>query len=199
MKVIKELSDQQLLGYCREGSDKAFDVLFHRYFRPLYQLSLKYVKNAETAEELVMDLLMWVWEKRKTEFCPDGHLKAYLFRAMRNSIISFFRKKTLQTEPIDVYHEEMLPDSRYADHDQLYKELNSCLERKLDDLSPQRKLVYQMSREEEMTYPEIAKKLNLSTNTVKSHMSFSLSHLRKNLDPYLETTITVAFFFLNFF
>lgn len=199
MKIVKELSDQQLLEYCREGSDKAFDLLFHRYFRPLYQLSLKYVKNAETAEELVMDLLMWVWEKRRIDFCPDGNLKAYLFRAMRNSIISFFRKKTLQTEPIDVYHEETFPDSKYADHDQLYKELNNCFQRKLDELSPQRRIVYQLSREEEMTYPEIAKKLQLSKNTVKSHMAFSLSHLRKHLNPHLETTGTAILLFCFLF
>ncbi|WP_442589429.1 RNA polymerase sigma factor [Pedobacter sp. AW31-3R] len=182
MKIVKELSDQQLLEYCRTGNDKAFDILFRRYFRPLYQLSLKYVNHPETAEELVMDLLMWVWEKRKTDICPEGNFSAYIYKAMRNSIISFFRKKTLQTETIDLLHEETLSDSRSADHDYRSKELNASFLQKLEELSPQRRTVYQMSREEEMTYPEIARKLNLSKNTVKSHMSFSLSHLRENLD-----------------
>ena len=185
MKVVKELSDQQLLECCRSGNDKAFDILFQRYFKPLYQLTLKFVSNTETAEELVMDLMMWLWEKRNTEICPDGNFSAYLYKAMRNSIISFFRKRTLQTEPIDLFHEESLADSRSADHDQRYKELESYFQQKLNELSPQRRIVYQMSRDEEMTYPEIAQKLNLSRNTVKSHMTFSLSHLRESLDPHL--------------
>jgi RNA polymerase sigma factor (sigma-70 family) len=118
MKELYALSDHQLLKYCRNGNDKAFDVIFQRYFKPLYSLSLKYVRNTEVAEELAMDLMMWVWEKRTTDFCPEGTLKAYLFRAIRNSVISFFRKKTLATQPIELYHEETMQDSRYADHHQ---------------------------------------------------------------------------------
>lgn len=196
---IKELSDQQLLEYCRAGNDKAFDILFNRYFRPLYRLTLKYTSNAEIAEELVMDLMMWIWEKRNTHICPEGNFSAYLFKAMRNSIISFFRKKTLQTEPIELFHEETVADSKLADHDLHSKGLEDCFQRKLNELSPQRRIVYQMSREQEMTYPEIARKLNLSKNTVKSHMSFSLNHLKKHLDQYLESSITVLFFFYFFF
>src|SRR5687768_741674 len=104
MKESKALSDHQLLESCRNGNDKAFDIIFQRYFKPLYSLSLKYVRNTEVAEELVMDLMMWVWERRAIDFCPDGNLKAYLFRAIRNSVISFFRKKTLATQPLEIYH-----------------------------------------------------------------------------------------------
>jgi RNA polymerase sigma-70 factor (family 1) len=188
MKKLYALSDHQLLEYCRNGNDKAFDVIFQRYFKPLYSLSLKYVRNTEIAEELAMDLMMWVWEKRTTDFCPEGSLKAYLFRAIRNSVISFFRKKTLATQPIELYHEETLQDSKHADHDQISAEIESCFRRKLNELSPQRKKVYEMSREEEMTYPQIAHKLNLSANTVKSHISFSLNHLRKSLQEHLDVT-----------
>ena len=193
MKESKALSDHQLLEFCRNGNDKAFDIIFQRYFKPLYSLSLKYLRNPEVAEELVMDLMMWLWEKRTVDFCPDGNLKAYLFRAIRNSVISFFRKKTLATEPIDVYHEETMEDSRQADHNQVYSEIDNCFQQKLSELSPQRRKVYEMSREEEMTYPQIARKLNLSANTVKSHMSFSLNHLRKSMHEYLDvTTIMVV-------
>ncbi|MNJ97234.1 RNA polymerase sigma-E factor [compost metagenome] len=188
MKELYALSDHQLLEYCRNGNDKAFDIIFQRYFKPLYSLSLKYVRNTEIAEELVMDLMMWMWEKRGTDFCPDGTLKAYLFQAMRNSVISFFRRKTLATQPIELYHEETMQDSKHADHDQIYAEIEACFQKKLGELSPQRRKVYEMSRNEEMTYPQIARKLNLSANTVKSHISFSLNHLRKSLHEHLDVT-----------
>lgn len=192
MKEPIALSDHQLLEYCRNGNDKAFDIIFQRYFKPLHSLSLKYVRNTEIAEELVMDLMMWVWEKRAVDFCPDGNLKAYLFRAIRNSIISFFRKKTLATQPLELCHEETMEDSRQADHNQVYAEIDACFRQKLNELSPQRRKVYEMSREEEMTYPQIARKLNLSANTVKSHMSFSLNHLRKSMHEYLDVTTIIA-------
>lgn len=192
MKESKAISDHQLLEFCRNGNDKAFDIIFQRYFRPLYSLALKYVRNTEVAEELVMDLMMWVWEKRAVDFCPDGNLKAYLFRAIRNSVISFFRKKTLATESIDLYHEETMEDSRQADHNQVYTEIDACFQQTLNELSPQRRKVYEMSREEEMTYPQIARKLNLSANTVKSHMSYSLNHLRKRMHEYLDVTTLIA-------
>lgn len=194
MKELSELSDHQLLKSCRNGNDKAFDLLFQRYFKPLYSLSLKYVRDPEVAEELAMDLMMWVWEKRDLDFCPDGNLKAYLFRAIRNSVISFFRKKTLATQPLEEYHEETMPDSRHADHNQIYTEIEACFQEKLNELSPQRRKVYEMSREEELTYPQIAHQLNLSSNTVKSHMSYSLNHLRKSLHEYLDVTSVIALF-----
>lgn len=193
MKELNALSDHQLLESCRNGNDKAFDTIFQRYFKALYNLSLKYVRNTEVAEELTMDLMMWVWQKRDINFCPDGNFKAYIFRAMRNSIISFFRKKTLATEPIELYHEETVEDSRQADHDQMYADIESCFQQKLNELSPQRRKVYEMSREEEMTYPQIARKLNLSANTVKSHMTFSLNHLRKSMQDYLDVTTIMIF------
>ncbi|SMC89975.1 RNA polymerase sigma factor [Pedobacter nyackensis] len=192
MKESNALSDYRLLEYCRNGNDKAFDVIFQRYFKPLYSLSLKYVRNTEVAEELVMDLMMWVWEKRAVDFCPDGNLKAYLFRAIRNSIISYFRKKTLATQPLELYHEETMQDSKKADDNHVYAEIEACFQEKLNELSPQRRKVYEMSRDENMSYPQIARQLNLSANTVKSHMSFSLNHLRKSMHEYLDVTTIVA-------
>lgn len=192
MKESIALSDHQLLEYCRNGNDKAFDIIFQRYFKPLYALALKYVRNTEIAEELAMDLMMWVWEKRTVDFCPDGNLKAYLFRAIRNRIISYFRKKTLATQPLEFYHEETVPDSVQADDNQVYAEIEACFKKNLSELSPQRRKVYEMSRDEEMTYPQIARKLNLSANTVKSHMSFSLNHLRKSMHEYLDVTTVIT-------
>lgn len=192
MKEPIALSDHQLLEYCRNGNDKAFDILFQRYFKALYSLALKYVRNTEIAEELAMDLMMWVWEKRSVDFCPDGNLKAYLFRAIRNSIISYFRKKTLCTQPLEIYHEETVAEPRQADDNHVYAEIEACFKKNLNELSPQRRKVYEMSREDEMTYPQIARKLNLSANTVKSHMSFSLNHLRKSMHEYLDVTTIIA-------
>ncbi|PYF72998.1 RNA polymerase sigma-70 factor [Pedobacter nutrimenti] len=190
----KELPDQILLEECRRDSRLAYEALFDRYTPRLYKFGLKYLHDSQTTEELVMDLMLWVWNKRhsidlKTEF------SAYIFRAMRNSVISHLRKKVLETTPIDLLLNELAFSGKPADQDLEYKETESLYLEKLALLSPQRQKVFRMSREENMSYREIAQSMNLSVNTVENYMAASLAFFRTNLKEYTDipTLILLAF------
>lgn len=189
---FKTLPDHILIHECRIGNAKAFDILFERYFNKLHFFSLKYLKDRALAEEMVMDLMVKLWEK-KEDLTLETSVGPYLFRAMKNAIVDHYRKKGLETVLLEHYHEELYAVSS-AENNLAFEELHQLYQLNLEKLSPQRRRVFEMSRHEQMTYPQIAKSLNLSVKTVESHVSAALVYLRKNLGEYADSAILILVF-----
>ena len=185
------LSDQQLLEECSRNNLKAFNVLFDRYFTRLFRYALGYVNDECFAEEAMMDLMMWIWEKRHT-LEIQGEFKYYIFRAAKNATIKAIRKKAIQTTSVESIENHISFTSHMADHGILTSELELRYQQELDLLSPQRKIVFQLSREEELSHAEIADHLDISINTVKNHIKFSLNHLRKGFLRYKDAALIVG-------
>lgn len=189
--AYKDLPDHQLLEDCRQGNDKAFNILFQRYFNKLHFFALKFIKDRALTEELVMDIITRLWEKREN-FNTETELGPYLFRALKNAIIDEYRKKELEVVEIEQVPEKYFVGNSTDDRFCL-EELKSVYHVELGKLSPQRRKVFEMSRHRDMTYSEIANDLNLSVKTVESHVSAALIYLRKSLRTYTNTFLTLIF------
>ena len=88
-------SDIELWESCKQDDIPAYNELFDRYAKILYRQTISYVKNEIDAEELVMDLLLSIWEKRNYLHIDSGkNVRAYFMLEMRRRIIKHFQKKT---------------------------------------------------------------------------------------------------------
>jgi len=196
-KVIKDLPDNILLENHRLGDTGAFDAIFKRYYDPLFNYAKKAVKQTEVAEELAMDVLLRLWQK-KEQIEVDNDLRPYLYRAIKNATFNHYRKKILITVPMELIAEQATFITTAADDQLKYAELEKIYYHNLNLLSPQRQKVFRMSREENMTYSQIAKDLGLSINTVENYMVASLSFFRKNLKEHADhIAILIAVTFLS--
>ncbi|WP_316841695.1 RNA polymerase sigma-70 factor [Pedobacter gandavensis] len=184
-KTITVLGDKILLEQYHQGNTTAYNVLFKRYYGPLYGYALKNVRETTIAEELTMDVMLGLW-KKKGAVDIENDLKAYLYRSIKNAIYNHYRKKILSTVPLEQVTEKATPICRSADHDLHSRELEKVYQEKLSKLSPQRRKVYQMSREENMTYAEIAENMDLSVNTVENYMVASLHFFRQQLKEHAD-------------
>ncbi|SDD77741.1 RNA polymerase sigma-70 factor, ECF subfamily [Mucilaginibacter pineti] len=187
---FKNLPDHLLIQKCREGNSKAFDQLFFRYFSRLYKYTIHHTGNEQLAEELVMDLMLWIWNKKET-IEVKGDLSSYLFKAIKNAIYNHFRKIELDTIPIDL----IIVDPPAYDNidDQIAaRELEEEYQLSLTMLTPQRRKVFELSREQDMTYAEIAGHLNLSVKTVEAHVSASLQFMRKRFKNYADLVTLIV-------
>ena len=193
--ALNDLPDFTLLKECRKGNDKAFNVLFRRYFNKLFRYTLNYTKEANIAEELVMDVMLKLWQK-KGEIIIEDNLNAYLFRSMKNALINFWRKKALETSTLDLLKHERYADNRSADYRIICNELEDLYHQKLGKLSPQRKRVFEMSRKENLSYAQIASQLNLSVKTVEQHITSALKYMRENLNVLSDATLLILAFFV---
>jgi RNA polymerase sigma-70 factor (ECF subfamily) len=173
------LSDHELWQYCRQDDIKAYNELFNRYAPKLYRLGMRYLKNRFAVEELALDLLYNIWERRHLLEITDN-LSSYLFRAMHYKAISYLRKAMPQQVSIAALPEDILSPGTGADQQLLYKESARLYQHQLNKLSPQRRKVFEMSREHSLSYADIAKELDLSVNTVENHMAAALAFLRRH-------------------
>jgi RNA polymerase sigma-70 factor (ECF subfamily) len=133
----------------------------------------------------MMDVLFWIWNKRH-ELTIEGEFKHYIFRAVKHATIKVIRKKAFALAPMDEVENDVRFAAAHADQLVYHKELEQQYVSCFKQLSPQRKLVFAMSREENLSHAEIARQLDLSVNTVKNHIKASLNHFREQMGNFAQ-------------
>ena len=189
---ISDLPDKLLLEKHRQGNASAYNILFKRYYDSLYGYALKNLRESYVAEEITMDVMLGLW-KKKGQIEVDNDLKAYLYRSVKNAIYNHYRKKILPTVSLELVKDNLSVTAGVTDQQLNSKELETLYRQKISQLSPQRRRVYELSRDENMTYAEIAKDMDLSINTVENYMVASLSFFRKHLKEHADFTLIFIF------
>ncbi len=179
-KSLTQQTDDRLLVnslIAGNSSQRAFQLLFDRYRIPLYNKALQLLNCHFLAEEAVADVFLKVWSNRKAlQTCLQ--LRAYLFKAVHNRCIDYLRKQRVE----DSYAPEQLPVQQLVsttpEQDMMSKELKGHLQEAVNQLPPKGRAIFRLSREEGLTYSEIAEHLGISVKTVETHIRRSLCNLR---------------------
>ena len=201
---MHQLSSQELsnnIKLLKKGNNAAFEKIYTCYFNRIYSFCFSFTRSGSTAEDLTQDIFVKLWNKRET-IDADQNFDAFLFRVARNQVYNHIRHFVVQrkTELIDPFYDyDKMPlsvDGNRADSGLNFKELSDAANEIIDNMPPQRKQVYTLCREEKLTYGEVAKKLNISINSVKTHMKIALRTFREQLSPLSEYTL-ILFFLLS--
>ena len=169
-----------------KGDEKAFQSIFTSYYEQLFNYILSIVKSKQVAEELVMDVFLKIWLGK--EIIPRiEKFNAFIFRVAHNKSIDFLRSVARDPKFQDLLWEQIqLSNNTHADSIMMVREYEAKLREAVSLLSPQKKKIYQMSREENMTHDDIAVQLNLSRHTINNHIveaqRFIRTYLTKNCD-----------------
>ena len=179
-------TEKELLVQVSAGDEKAFKDLFARYYEQLYHYIFGFIKSKQVAEELVMDVFLKIWLGRDL-ITQIEKFDAFLFRVAHNKSIDFLRSVARDPKFKDLLWENIqLTNNIQSDSSILIQEYEAKLREAVSLLSPQRKKVYQMSREQDMTHDQIAAQLNLSKHTINNHIveaqRFIRTYLSKNFD-----------------
>ncbi len=164
--------------------DASFEALFREHHAALCTLAYRYVLARDIAEELVQEMFLYLWEHDMTWESPRA-AKSYLFTAVRNAALSYLRHQGVvkRSEGEVVLLFTSRPVST-PEREAQSTELAEALQRALARLPERRRLVFTLSREQGMTYGEIAKLLQISPKTVEMQMGRAYRALRKYLAPY---------------
>jgi RNA polymerase sigma-70 factor (family 1) len=186
----KTYDERALLSRVSKGDEAAFTLLLNKHTNNLYSQALAYTKSSEVAQDIVQDVFMKIWMKRK-ELTSIERFENYLFIMTRNRIISILRKKL--TLPVSDGMQELIEENSPTPEQQFsLKQAESILEKGILAMPPQRQMVFKLSRKEGLSYAEIAEELGISTSTVKSHIVQALNFLRDYLRLHGEPLITLA-------
>lgn len=191
--------DQQLYEEARlitllaDDSEYAFQLLFDRYRNRIYQTAIRYLKSPVLAQEVVQDVFLKLWFERKN-IRKDMPVEAWLFTIAKNNLLNRLKKlasewkalKNLKAPATQVSDspEDKVQESQY---DQLLQEA-------LQTLSEQQQIVFLLSRNEHLTYAQIAEKMDISPLTVKTHMSRALDTIRSYFMSRGELFALLSFF-----
>ena len=174
-----------------QDEEKAFEGVFNFYYPRLYRYAFRYLKNEFWAEELAMEVLGSVWEK-KSVIRPET-FENYLFTAARNRLINQWQRKVDGLLSLDALPAEGAAATKGVAADAwdpvISRELEVIYNDKLSELPPQRRLVFLLHRDEHLSYKEIAGKLDISPRTVENHIAAALKQLRVALTRYLTSVI----------
>lgn len=174
----------------------AFDTIYGRYCKRLYEFVIRYVKAEPDAEEIVQEVFIKIWEYRD-KIDIYSSFESFLFTISYNSAISLLRKKVRENKYFEYLKSLQNVDQVYELTDEIYfRELNSRMQFLLKELTPRQREIFQLSREEGLTHNEIAKRLGISVNTVKNHMVTVLGFLKSNIDNGSIINVLFAYLFL---
>jgi RNA polymerase sigma-70 factor, ECF subfamily len=172
-------SETDLVIAIRDGDIKAFNDLFDKYAKRLYKFSVMYLKSKEDAEEIVQEVFLKIWDNREN-LSTLKSLEAYLFTIAKNGILNLIRKS--KSEEVYMNYIKIHPGKNVLLDEELdFKELERIYKEAVENLSPKRKEIFQLSREEHLSNMEIAEKMDISIKTVENQMTSALTEIRKKL------------------
>jgi len=181
----KSYEERKCLVALSTGDFNAFNILYEKYHRALYFFALKLSKNQHEAEELVQSVFVTVWETRQT-IDPEKSFSAYLFSIARNRFYDMLRKRVIESCYADYILQQNILMASDLEKKIEDREINEIINKLLQQVPERRLEIYRMSREENLSYKQIAEKLQISENTVDTQIRNVLNFLRKELPKYLK-------------
>ena len=169
--------DLTLWKNIRNGDTHALKVLHDRYYYQMYLYATKLYNNQHGLDEAVSDCFIKLWTKRN-EIVIERSVKSYLFLMLRNGLIDLVRKKR-DIILLEVSSIPEPPDNETMNEFDHYARLYNALER----LPEQRKRILELAVFESCSYAQIAEKLDISINTVKTQIGRAYRFLKEELDP----------------
>lgn len=180
MQVVYE--ENIWLERLRNSDEEALDHIFKTYYGYLFKIAYATLRDTDAAKDCVQEVMMRFWQKR-ADIEVKTTLKGYLQRSVVNECLGMLRKQRKHADP-DAHANLPAPEHsalQHLEHDTLATLVQAAIER----LPEQCRLIFRLSRSEEMSYREIAEHLDLSPKTVENQIGKALRQIRADLAPWL--------------
>jgi len=190
MTTLVNLSDRELIDLLKTDNEDAFTEIYNRYWKALFRTAYNIIHNEEISQDTVQNIFINLWQRRHNS---DIHsLKPYLQQATRFSILKVIRDR--QTDAKFYERLKSITSEIIADDPLLFKEQQELLKGLLASMPDNCSETFRLSREEGLTYAQIASQLDISEKTVEKRMSRSLKYLRRGLNWELCVAVTAVSF-----
>ncbi|HZH74033.1 MAG TPA: RNA polymerase sigma-70 factor [Mariniphaga sp.] len=181
-----------------EGDKNAFQFFFEVYHLDIYYFINMYVNNESISEELVQDIFIDFWEKRR-KIKIQTSVKSYLLQMAKNRSLNFLRHEKVKLNThLNIANTTVMtyemPSSTLDS-----EELRDLIEKAVQKLPSKCRQIFRLAREEEYSYKQIADQLGISSKTVENQMGIALRKLRDYLRPYYNDIFLYISFFIYFF
>jgi RNA polymerase sigma-70 factor (family 1) len=173
--------EKQLVSLLKDNNVKAFDILFYKYSKNIYNYSFSILKDSDESKEIVQEVFCRVWNYR-SKLDTEKSFKSLLFTITYRLIINHLRIKIKEKKYLNHVLDNYNPENNSLNNNHEYSILSNQIENAVDELPEKRKKIFKLSRENCLSYIEIANELGITTKTVENQINLSLKYLRVRLD-----------------
>lgn len=175
------------------GEAGAFETIFNLYKKRVYFLALKMLKSETEAEEIVQDVFLSIW-LAKTKLGNINDPEAYLFTITYNTIYTHLKKASRNQQLLNTIILHLAQIQNTTDEIIAVHETGKLINEAIQFLSPQQRTVYQLSKQEGLSYDVIAEHMHISRNTVRNHLAEAMKTIR----AFLKKTTALFILLLAF-
>jgi RNA polymerase sigma-70 factor (ECF subfamily) len=189
-----ENNHDHLIRGLRAGNRQVFEEIFNTWYDPLVRYCMQRLYSQEDAEEIVQDIFIKLWVRR-AELNYSPSIKSYLYRTALNKIINFKEHQEVR----NTHRTHVLAASNSVSSESgsiSTKEIQWLAAEAVNSMPKKRKMVYELSRRDGLSYAEIAEKMGVSVKTVEAHLTAALVQLRTHLKDYLPALAFLIAMFL---
>ncbi|HEY9261937.1 RNA polymerase sigma-70 factor [Chitinophaga sp.] len=162
----------------------AFKALYQQQVFRLYQFAFAFLKQRQQAEEIVNDVFVKLWEKRR-QLDKISEIKVYLYVAVKNAALNHLRKATIFTETdLDALHVQHFRLEADTAQLLLTHEVQQAIAAAIQQLPPKCKLIFKLVKQDELSYKEVAGILGISPKTVDAQLTIAMKKLAMQLQAF---------------
>ena len=181
------MSESFSISALRSGDVRLFEEIYNTYYPVLYNYALSITKTQIIAEDAVSEVFTRLWEGRR-EIMIDSSLKSYFFKSVYHQCLNMLKHIRVQNKYREFFLHHLPLEGDETGHPLsgiIENEINVILQKTIDLLPEQCRKIFIMSRIDNMKHEEIAQKLNISINTVRTQIHRALGRLRIELKDFL--------------
>ncbi|PUZ23014.1 RNA polymerase subunit sigma-70 [Chitinophaga parva] len=178
------MNDLELIALTGCDDQQAFAELYARYFDALYLHACQRLRDKAEAKDLVQELFSHLWSQRHA-LSTTEHFSSYLYKAIRNRVLNLLAHKAVEAKFLVNLQYTGNGTEAVTDHLAREHQLARVVEQEIQSLPPRMRQVFELSRKQHMPYKEIGMLLNLSEQSVRSHIKGALKLLRTRLGLWL--------------
>lgn len=184
-KAFSSLSPE-LLAAIRDGNHQAYDQFYLDTVDLMFDFINLLLHSEAEAEEICQQIYVKIWESRQS-IDPAGNFRGYLYKMAKTASFKYLEHKKVENKYLHYKGYDAPEFGASPDELVITREIALLIKISLDNMPEQRRKVFEMSRYEGLSYEEIAKRLNISNATVRSHISHAIKELK-------DIVIVVAIF-----
>lgn len=170
-------NELELLKRIAAGDEAAFKIIFELYNKKFFGTAVKMTHSVTVAEDIVQEIFVTLWIKRNC-LALAQNAASYLFSIAYNCIFSHFEKMACERTAMQHAANRSSEGENSSEEWINRKESRETLEKIINQLPPRQRTIFRLSKQDDLSRDEIAKRLNISPNTVRNHLLEAVKFIR---------------------
>lgn len=186
----------QHIRQLRQGDQESFKVLYDRYIDQLHAFVFRFTKSSSLSDDVVQDVFIKIWEKRE-QLDPEKSFRAYLYKIAKNQVLNLFARYATELDIQKEMRQCALHFANTTEDTLNFIETAKVIQEGISQLPPQQKRIFELCKNEGLTYEQAATELNLSASTINTQMVNALRFLKNYVSTKGSAAAAVLSLFMN--